>query len=96
MQEVEEPRPRGMRRMSPFGEIGMESELAELGRQTILPSAALAVTERDEESLGDEGSVVATEVRAAVPAGDAPDETDEFALGGDDGVDDSDDADEDV
>jgi hypothetical protein len=46
MTEVEEQRPRGLRRMSPFGEIGMESELAELGRQTILPSAAVAVTER--------------------------------------------------
>jgi DNA-directed RNA polymerase subunit beta len=49
MAEVEEPRPRGLRRMSPFGEIGIESELAELSRQPVVPSAAVAVSEPDEE-----------------------------------------------
>jgi DNA-directed RNA polymerase subunit beta len=94
MQEVEEPRPRGMRRISPFGEIGMESELAELGnRNAIVPSAAVALTERDEESLGDEG-VIAPEVRAAVPAGDMVEEVEDFAIAGDDVDDDA--ADDDV
>ena len=46
MTEVEEARPRGLRRLSPFGEIGIESELAELARQPVVPSAAVAVTER--------------------------------------------------
>ncbi len=45
MTEVEEVRPRGMKRMSPFGEIGIESELLELGRQPLVPSAAVTVTE---------------------------------------------------
>jgi DNA-directed RNA polymerase subunit beta len=49
MTEVEEARPRGLRRMSPFSEIGIESELAELGRQPVVPSAAVAVSEPDEE-----------------------------------------------
>jgi hypothetical protein len=31
--------------MSPFGEIGIESELMELGRQPLVPSAAVTVTE---------------------------------------------------
>jgi DNA-directed RNA polymerase subunit beta len=47
MTEVEEVRPRGMKRMSPFGEIGIESELMELGRQPLVPSAAVTVTEGD-------------------------------------------------
>ncbi len=83
-----------MRRISPFGEIGMESELAELGnRNAIVPSAAVALTERDEESLGDEG-VIAPEVRAAVPAGDMVEEVEDFAIAGDDVDDDA--ADDDV
>ena len=45
MTEVEEARPRGLRRLSPFGEIGIESELAELSRQPMIPSAAIAVSE---------------------------------------------------
>jgi DNA-directed RNA polymerase subunit beta len=49
MAEVEEARPRGLRRMSPFGDIGIESELSELGRQPVVPSAAVAVSEPDEE-----------------------------------------------
>jgi DNA-directed RNA polymerase subunit beta len=48
MTEVEEARPRGLRRLSPFGEIGIESELAELSRQPVVPSAAVAVSEPDE------------------------------------------------
>jgi DNA-directed RNA polymerase subunit beta len=49
MAEVEEARPRGLRRLSPFGEIGIESELAELSRQPVVPSAAVAVSEPEEE-----------------------------------------------
>src|SRR5262249_3908802 len=48
MVEVEEVRPRGMRRVSPFGDIGMESELAELTRQTMIPSTGVAVSEPEE------------------------------------------------
>jgi len=74
MTEVEEARPRGLRRMSPFGEIGMESELAELGggRAAILPSAAVAVTEREEEVVGDDTSDdtdTETETETAVGVG---------------------------
>src|SRR5258708_28597774 len=50
MTEVEEVRPRGLKRMSPFGEIGIESELMELGRQPIVPSAAVTVTEVEGEA----------------------------------------------
>jgi len=50
MAEVEEARPRGLRRLSPFGDIGIESELSELGgRQPVVPSAAVAVSEMEEE-----------------------------------------------
>ncbi len=56
MTEVEEVRPRGLRRMSPFGEIGIESELMELGRQPLVPSAALTVTEPQEGLGGDSES----------------------------------------
>lgn len=94
MTEVEEARPRGLRRMSPFGEIGMESELAELGRQTILPSAAVAVTERDEE--GGDDAVETESVGARVPdvevgvVGLPGADEESFAFGG--GDDDADDA----
>jgi len=53
MTEVEEVRPRGMRRMSPFGEIGIESELAELRQQSV-PQGVVAVSEGDDE-FGEEG-----------------------------------------
>jgi DNA-directed RNA polymerase subunit beta len=43
MTEVEDVRPRGMHRLSPFGEIGMESELLELGNKSLIPSAALSL-----------------------------------------------------
>jgi DNA-directed RNA polymerase subunit beta len=52
MTEVEEVRPRGMRRMSPFGEIGIESELAELRQQSI-PQGVVAVSEGDDDLIGD-------------------------------------------
>jgi DNA-directed RNA polymerase subunit beta len=43
MAEVEEPKARNLRRMSPFGEIGLEAELSELaGGQTLAPSAVVA------------------------------------------------------
>jgi DNA-directed RNA polymerase subunit beta len=48
MTEVEEVRPRGLRRLSPFGEIGLESELAELSRQTAIPASAVATADSDE------------------------------------------------
>jgi len=47
MTEVEEARPRGLRRLSPFGEIGIESELAELSRQPMIRSAAIAISNVD-------------------------------------------------
>jgi hypothetical protein len=53
MTEVEEVRPRGLRRLSPFGEIGLESELAELSRHTAVPASAVAVVEGDEELVDD-------------------------------------------
>jgi DNA-directed RNA polymerase subunit beta len=53
MTEVEEVRPRGLRRLSPFGEIGLESELAELSRHTAVPATAVAVVDSDDD-LADE------------------------------------------
>ena len=49
MTEVEDVRPRGLRRLSPFGEIGLESELAELSRQAQMPAGAVAVSAGDED-----------------------------------------------
>ena len=49
MAEVEEVRPRGFRRFSPFGEIGLESELAELAKQQVMPQTAVAVSDPEEE-----------------------------------------------
>jgi hypothetical protein len=92
MTEVEEARPRGLRRMSPFGEIGMESELAELSRTTILPSAAVAVTERDESGGGgggDEAEERETVTTAAVATETADEAEDEPGFGGDDEADDA-------
>jgi DNA-directed RNA polymerase subunit beta len=43
MTEVEEVRPRGLRRLSPFSEIGIEAELQELQRQSLPASGAAAV-----------------------------------------------------
>ena len=57
-------------RRSPFGEIGIESELAELSRQPVVPSAAVAVSEPDED-------VFAAAVGGAV-------EVDDVDLGADD------------
>jgi DNA-directed RNA polymerase subunit beta len=54
MTEVEEVRPRGLRRLSPFGEIGLESELAELSRQSgVASSVAVAEGEEGESFEGD-------------------------------------------
>ncbi len=98
MTEVEEVRPRGMRRMSPFGEIGIESELAEL-RQQAIPQGVVAVSEADEELISDgdgysetdSGTETATSslmqnVVSAL-AGDAP-AADEEAAADDEGGDD--------
>lgn len=60
MTEVEEVRPRGMRRMSPFGEIGIESELAELRQQSI-PQGVVAVSEGDDDLIGDGDSETETD-----------------------------------
>jgi DNA-directed RNA polymerase subunit beta len=82
MTEVEEARPRGLRRLSPFGEIGIESELAELGRQPVVPSAAVAVSEGpDDEPFV--GAAADTVVEA-----EEEEEADLLPLGGDDGDDD--------
>lgn len=63
MTEVEEVRPRGMRRMSPFGEIGIESELAELRQQSV-PAAVAVTGEGDEELLGEavEGDTIGGDI----------------------------------
>jgi len=54
MAEVEETKPRGVRRASPFGEIGLEAELSELAGGQIIPQpAAVAATGR-----GEDGDVV--------------------------------------
>jgi DNA-directed RNA polymerase subunit beta len=83
MTEVEEARPRGLRRVSPFSEIGIESELAELGRQPVVPSAAVAVSEPDEvfDTLGggggddvDNGIEVVAEDVVPFPADDDVDD----------------------
>ncbi len=66
MVEVEEVRPRGMRRVSPFGDIGMESELAELTRQTMIPATGVAVSEPEES----EGVAVMNEVSIDLGLGD--------------------------
>jgi hypothetical protein len=60
MAEVEEVRPRGGRRMSPFGEIGLESELAELTKLQMVPQTAVAVGEPD----ADEAEAEQDEIRA--------------------------------
>jgi len=79
MTEVEEARPRGLRRLSPFGEIGIESELAELSRQPVVPSAAVAVSEPPEDD---------TFVVADLPGADVDDEVD-LVVGADDDEDDA-------
>jgi hypothetical protein len=38
-----------LRRLSPFGEIGLESELAELSRHTVVPPSAVAVADGDDD-----------------------------------------------
>jgi len=53
MAEVEEVRPRGGRRFSPFGEIGLESELAEMAKQQMLPQTAIAVDEPETETVAE-------------------------------------------
>jgi DNA-directed RNA polymerase subunit beta len=66
MAEVEETKPRGLRRASPFGEIGLEAELNELtGGQALAPGgAAVAVSERE----GDEGEEFDEEGETLLPA----------------------------
>lgn len=55
MTEVEEVRARNLRRLSPFGEIGLESEVAELTTATMLPQTAVAVGDPDAmEDMKDE------------------------------------------
>jgi hypothetical protein len=58
MTEVEEIRPRGLRRMSPFGEIGLESEIQALENQSLVPSAALNLTDAEEVVAGGDDNVV--------------------------------------
>jgi DNA-directed RNA polymerase subunit beta len=83
MAEVEETKPRGLRRPSPFGEIGLEAELHELAGGTagaLVPSgAAVAVTERgegdddfEEEALLPADHKTTEVVTAEAPAADEP------------------------
>ena len=106
MTEVEEVRPRGLRRLSPFGEIGLESELAELSRQTAIPASAVATADADElvedgdtDVVGDtyEGGVVDIApsipiVEALIGAIEAPDFSGDSDSEADDLIDDSDEA----
>ncbi|MBU6450912.1 MAG: DNA-directed RNA polymerase subunit beta [Cyanobacteria bacterium REEB67] len=88
MTEVEEVRPRGLRRLSPFGEIGLESELAELSRHTAVPASAVAVADPDddavEEIVGDtdtyDGETIAVDPAALVVAVPAAADEAEFGL----------------
>jgi DNA-directed RNA polymerase subunit beta len=93
MTEVEEVRPRGLRRLSPFGEIGLESELAELSRHTAVPASAVPAgdDELGEEVLveGDtyDGEAIAADPAVLVPAapvGGIPLDADDADLGFDD------------
>jgi hypothetical protein len=109
MAEVEEARPRGLRRMNSFGEIGMESEIAELSRQPIIPSVAIALTERDEELIGNENTTIVSPLGglaavlgiadpAVVLGGgglDPDDDAEEFVIGAGVADDDADEAAED-
>jgi DNA-directed RNA polymerase subunit beta len=80
MTEVEEARPRGLRRLSPFGEIGIESELAELSRQPMIPSAAIAVSD-----VGSGNDLIGGPIGGGggggADDGDADTDTDEVAVG---------------
>jgi hypothetical protein len=70
MAEVEEVPARGSRRPSPFGEIGLESELAELtNKQQMLSQTAVAVGDPEAE----EGQAIEGDIR--------PDIDPELALG---------------
>ena len=88
MTEVEEVRPRGLRRLSPFGEIGLESELAELSRHTAVPATAVAVVDPDddaaEEIVGDtdtyDGESIAVDPAALVVATPAATDDADFGL----------------
>jgi len=89
--------------LSPFGEIGLESELAELSRQTAIPASAVATVdseEGDDTEAADDGGfdpmalltpIVAPIVEALVGAVEA---VEDFLSpdADDDLVDDSDDA----
>ncbi len=57
MAEVEEPRQRGSKRMSPFGEIGLEAELNELAGQAVMPGGGAPIALRESGGGGgdDEG-----------------------------------------
>ena len=91
MAEVEETKPRNVRRVSPFGEIGLEAELSELaaGNPSLIPAvAAVAVGERDAEEAGDDFEEDAVDpLVAATPIADLVPDADPIAdavIGADD------------
>ena len=73
MTEVEEARPRGLRRLSPFGEIGIESELADLSRQPVVPSAAVAISEVEDEVFAPSSEIETEEVAVGIAEADVDD-----------------------
>jgi DNA-directed RNA polymerase subunit beta len=100
MAEVEETKPRGLRRASPFGEIGLEAELSEL-TGAIAPAttpAAVAGAEKDDadDSFDDEGGAGEEQQLSPVVASTAVataenNDTEAAELGGDSEDDPSDD-----
>ncbi len=79
MAEVEETKPRGLRRMSPFGEIGLEAELSELTGQAVIPAgAAVAVSEREGDEDGEEEEILPVESDAVEAEAEAEEGGEEF------------------
>ncbi len=88
MTEVEEARPRGLRRLSPFGEIGIESELAEL-RQSVSPTAvAVGGGGGGSDEYGDSDSDSETEETGVLTVRESAESTDSEASDSDAGLDD--------
>ncbi|HEY9789742.1 MAG TPA: DNA-directed RNA polymerase subunit beta [Candidatus Obscuribacterales bacterium] len=79
MAEVEEQKPRGPRRMSPFGEIGLEAELHELAGGvpgSLVPAGApAALTEREGEEGDDYEEEALPAETPAAPAAETTEET---------------------
>ncbi|HMO22093.1 MAG TPA: hypothetical protein PKC98_14140, partial [Candidatus Melainabacteria bacterium] len=56
MSEVEDARPRGLRRLTPI-EMGMSSEIAQLSQQAVVPQAAMA-----QNQMGREGGMTSAQI----------------------------------